>query len=108
VELPVYEAFGKSTDAYVEVGVLLRYVPSGPALSPEAIRAQSRAEREVQDRVLSSLTAEEFRLKARDGSSIDGYVNSAGLAKLARHPDVTGVGVAGLWGRIPAMTGKRR
>jgi hypothetical protein len=96
VEVDVYKVLERSQEGYAEVCVVLRYASLGPGESAEAIEAQDRADRELQDRMLSSLTAEEFRVKSRAGTSLEGYVNEAGLGKLAASPDVTGVGAARL------------
>ena len=48
--------------------------------------------RQTADRVLSQLTASELWAQAKFPSP-DGCVNKEGLAKLADHPDVEGVGL---------------
>ena len=95
VELPVYEALAKSTDGYVELVVSIPCAPLAPGASWEAYEAREAEARALQNRVLSSLTAEDCSLKSRSTSCFDVYVNSAGLAKLATHPDVHGVATVG-------------
>ena len=92
VEVRVYEALEESTDGYVYVivGIVGARVPLGPGTFDEAYAAQKAEQRKLQDRVLATLTAEEFRVRIR-GVRLAGYTNVAGLAKLANHPDVSGV-----------------
>ena len=82
-----YEALEKSTDGYVSVVIVGARVPLGPGPFAEAYAAQKAEQRKLQDRVLATLTAEEFRVRTR-GAVLAGYANAAGLAKLANHPDV--------------------
>ncbi len=63
--------------------------------SLEQWEARERAVRDLQDRVLSTLTAEDFWLNTRLGGSsgFAGYVNSEGLKELLENPEVKGVGL---------------
>ena len=71
------------------VQVLLKHDPKGKAGSKE----NRAALREVQRRVLGSLTAAEFHVRQLFEASpgLVGQVSEEGLAKLAKHPDVFGV-----------------
>jgi hypothetical protein len=76
---------------YVYVVVYLEYTPKEKAGS-EGDRA---AIRKLQDSVLSSLTAVDFRywLRFPERPAIIGFVNDAGLKKLAENKDVRAVGL---------------
>ncbi|MFH1745954.1 MAG: hypothetical protein ABIG44_02805 [Planctomycetota bacterium] len=93
VEIGVYEALEKSPDGYVYVIVGAR-VPQGPGPFDEAYEAMKSETRQLQDRILSALNADEFRLRGRplSGGPL-GYANAAGLAKLTKHLDVNGIGL---------------
>jgi hypothetical protein len=71
------------------VAVYLRHEEAGKPTSKE----NQAAIKEVQGRVLSRLTAAEFSLvhAFKNTAAIVGYVNSAGLAKLAQDADVVAV-----------------
>jgi hypothetical protein len=60
--------------------------------------------RQIEDRVLSALPAEAFKLRNRDGFLV-GYTKAQGLAKLAEHGDVRAVSlqVAYPYGGTPEM-----
>lgn len=92
VETAVYQALEKSADGYVFVIVGVTRIPPVETVSREAYLAREAAKRGLQERVLSALTADEFRVRARAGS-LSGYANRAALAKLADHQDVDGVGL---------------
>ena len=87
VEAAVYQALGMHERVFVIAGL---NVPNASPLSDEGI-AETR---EIANRVLADLTASEFWAENK-GEFLCGRVNNAGLAKLARHPDVEGVGSAG-------------
>lgn len=88
VEAAVYKALEKSDDGYVFV-----IVPTG-ATHVERTEAEYQAEaHRIQHGVLSALNAEEFKARCRGGSLYAGYVNGAGLTKLAARPEVVGVGL---------------
>ena len=87
VEAAVYQALGMHERVFVIVGL---NVPDASPLSDEGI-AETR---EIANRVLADLTASEFWAENK-GEFLCGRVNNGGLAKLARHPDVEGVGSAG-------------
>jgi len=84
----VYTALNVSNDGYVYVLVVYRpvdWMGVGVASGDAVVR-------NMEDRVLSSLNAEEFRCAHRGLSGgIGGYVNAAGLAKLDGQPDVDAV-----------------
>lgn len=90
VDVSVYDALEKSTDGYVFVDVGVTQIPLEKGAFWQQYEAKEAAARRVAGRVLSTLTAEEFRCRSRSGSSFAGFVNAAGLAKLAAHPDVRG------------------
>jgi hypothetical protein len=92
VEAEVYNALKNSTDGYVFVIVSVTDVPLGPGPFQEADKAKQATLRALENRVLSALSAEEFKCRGRCYGP-DGYVNAGGLAKLADHPDVDGVGL---------------
>lgn len=104
VELSVYEALEQSADGYVEVTVSVPHVPLGPDFTWTAFDAREAERRKAQDRVLMSLTAGEFRLKARS-SFLDGWINASGLSKVADNADVRAVGsTAGPQIQVPHVT----
>ncbi len=89
---------------YVEVIVILkRDEIQGPKL-----RDKTRQARKVQDRVLSRLSAQDFRLTLRmPRGGLHGYVDSAGLTELAEDPDVVGVGLPGPPAQLQGYQGRR-
>jgi hypothetical protein len=101
VEAEIYELLEKSTDGYVHVIVSLNSKmalkqPADPC-APVDIEARQRdyieGMKPVEDsenRILSELTAEEFKLRTRDGI-LSGFVNAVGLKKLAVSPEVRSV-----------------
>lgn len=91
VEVRVYAALEESPDGYALVAVNLEQTQRDEA-TPEAQRAAVLA---VYQRLLSKLSADEFRLRGLGVTfpRMHGYVNGAGLAKLEAHPDVVGVGL---------------
>jgi len=76
---------------YVYVVVHLEYRPKGKGDSA----ADRAAIRQLEDSVLSKLTAVDFRywLRFPDRPAIIGYVNEAGLKKLAENTDVRAIGL---------------
>jgi hypothetical protein len=82
----VYKQLEQSSDGWVFVSVTIN----------QPIRRDIPAEehdvlaRKTGDRILSGLTAAEFRMTSRD-FGLDGYVNASGLAKLGEHADVLSV-----------------
>lgn len=84
----VYEELEKSEDGWVPVTLSLNDPPPeerGPDSDRDAVT------RRMEDRVLSCLTAQDFRARCR--SVLSGRVNRAGLAKLDANADVLGVGL---------------
>ena len=92
IEAQVYKALEKDASGYVFVivGVPGAGVGSGPF--EQTYDARQGERRAAQDRVLSALTAEEFRARTR-GAVLTGYASAGGLKKLAEHPDVVAVGL---------------
>jgi len=73
--------------------------------------ARDAAVRKLQERVLSTLSADEFWLWTQLGPGFAGYVNRQGLEKLRKHPEVGAVGLQGLKGhgwRKPSSPRSRR
>ncbi len=88
VNTVVYQALEKSANGYVFVIVALERV-SGATLEEKDVAA-----RKLQRRVLSTLSAEDFRVACRPlGSGFDGYINAEGLTKLNNHPEVRAIGL---------------
>lgn len=82
VDAEVYRALAESSDGRVYVVIQLNLSPA-PDIPPDA---EVRAARAMQDQVLSSLTAEEFRLACRiPAGGLSGYATGAALAKLNKH-----------------------
>lgn len=106
VEVAVNEALMKSADGYVFVIVNLTRIDlrSMDAGEEDTFKdkylAKLAAERQLGDKVLTSLTADEFMLRTRT-YGFWGFVNAAGLAKLARHEDVESIGLDGPPVKVP-------
>jgi len=88
VDPQVREALEKSPDGHVFIIVTLkRDVPRSTAWGEK-----KAAIRKTQERVLSGVSADEFRIRARSvGGALNGHINAKGLEKLGRHPDVVGI-----------------
>ncbi|HVP10180.1 MAG TPA: hypothetical protein VMV94_03220 [Phycisphaerae bacterium] len=86
IDAETFDALEKSEDGYVHVLIGL----NRPVKWDIPWNEKKTKMREMEDRILSDLTALEFRLCSR-GGSMNGYVTAAGLAKLDKHPDVEGV-----------------
>ena len=102
VEVNVYQALQQSDRVFV----LLSLEPKGEPLPqlthvPNEMHQRelerNTAIRRLQDRVLSSLTADDFWLWTRLGGlpGLGGYVNRDGLERLWQHSEVSGVGIEG-------------
>lgn len=103
VEVEVYQALG----LHERVFVLVNLVPTG---SRNRLSDEHKARvKEIENRVLSALTADEFWLssKTKSFTSLHGRVNKEGLKKLENHPDVDGVGMEGAPIRVPRTFRKR-
>lgn len=90
----VYAELESSPNGAVYVIVVLRPVPE-----PRAELAQMRAAvRQIQNRVLSNLTTNEFNLvyQYRNFAAMTGYADVSALAKLEQDPDVVAVGLDAL------------
>ena len=85
IEPQVYAALEKSANAYVYVIVSLnRGVPREAAFNEKKAAA-----RKAQQRVLSGLSADEFRVRSRSmAGGFSGYAKAEALPKLEAHPDV--------------------
>lgn len=99
VDPDVYRAF--SLTDHVEVMVSLRtdFLPEWSKVPSEnrvRLELRNQAENELQDRVLSLVNADEFRLVARIGPGITGFINRQGVERLWKHPDVLRIGLMGL------------
>jgi len=87
--------------------VLVNLVPTG---SRNRLSDEHKARvKEIENRVLSALTADEFWLssKIKSFTSLHGRVNKDGLKKLENHPDVDGVGMEDAPIRVPRNFRKR-
>ncbi|MGQ9652234.1 MAG: hypothetical protein ACUVXJ_19235 [Phycisphaerae bacterium] len=105
VDPDVYRAFALGDR--VDVAVSLRVeLPSRPEELPSDLVARNelreQAGQQVQDRVLSALTANEFWLSSRHESGMSGSVTKEGLQKLWRHPDVQRISFPPLM-RVPEL-----
>jgi subtilisin family serine protease len=90
VSQELYAQLESSPDATAYAIVMLRPVLMPKATLPE-IQAAVQA---IQHRVLAKLTADEFSIvyQYKNFAGMTGHVNEAGLAKLAKDPDVVAVG----------------
>jgi len=103
VEVEVYQALG----LHERVFVLVNLVPTG---SRNRLSDEHKARvKEIENRVLSALTADEFWLssKTKSFTALHGRVNKDGLKKLENHPDVDGVGMEEAPIRVPRTFRKR-
>jgi hypothetical protein len=103
VEVEVYQALG----LHERVFVLVNLVPTG---SHDRLSEEHMARvKEIENRVLSALTADEFWLssKTKSFTALHGRVNKEGLKKLENHPDVDGVGMEDAPIRVPRTFRKR-
>ncbi len=88
VETAIFDALNDSADGYVFVIVSIN--PDVP--SDASYEQKTAAARQVQDRILSVLTAEEFRLRSRGPTGgVHGLADRAGIEKLNSHADVLAV-----------------
>lgn len=95
IRADVFAKLQESDDGTVQVIVNLTRVTQGAPISDQ----RKAAVKQIQDRVLSTLTAKEFKAPVRFNqmvSHLAGHANSAGLAKLQAHPDVWAVGLPGI------------
>ncbi len=91
IESAVYTELQNSPEQRVYVVVLLEQ----PILAADAtLTVRQNAVKQVQDRVLQKFSPGEFSIvhKYKNFSSMTGYVNEAGLSKLAAEPGVISVG----------------
>lgn len=109
VDVDVYRALGLTERLSVIVHLRRGTLPNSTSQPSDLIargELRKRAEREVQDRVLSAINADDFRLIARIGSGITGTINREGVDKLWRNPDVVRVYLPERF-RSPAMLDKK-
>ena len=102
VDVRVYQAL-KQND---RVSVIFSLEPTGDSLPtsthvPDEMHQRGRerraAARKLQDRVLSTLRADDFWLSVRFmGAGLGGYVSREGVEKLCEHPEVSKFGLVGL------------
>jgi hypothetical protein len=93
VDPGVYRALASHDRVYVLVSLLRDSVPElGGASSGARTRLErrTRAVRELQARVLSTVSADDFAVTRRStlGTGMSGYVTKAGLEKLWKHPEL--------------------
>ena len=109
VDPDVYRAFALGDRIDVSVNLSDKSLPSpgGNTLSEMRARNELReqAERQLQDRVLSTVSADDFWLWVRLGPGVSGYITKEGLQKLWKHPDVRRIYVRQL---IPIPENNRR
>jgi len=101
VEAKVYEGLTQSDRFFVAVsleskGEPLPMLTDVPGEMQQRGREHDVAVRRLQDRVLSTLNADDFWLGTRLGSGFYGYINRPGLEKLWKHPEVTAIGLQGV------------
>jgi len=99
VDPDVYRAFSLSDRVEVMVSLKAESLPEwseAPSENRSRLELRNQAERQLQDRVLSAITADEFWLGARIGSGIAGFINRHGVEKLWKHPEVLRIGLMGL------------
>lgn len=96
VEVEVYQALG----LHERVFVMVNLIPT----SSEAVRNT-----EIENTVLSALSADEFWLQSRTASfpSLHGLVSEGALKKLENHPNVAGVGMEDAMIPVPRDMKKR-
>lgn len=91
IEAEVYRAFAISDRVRVTVSLRGESLPEltdkGPEVRTRLVR-RHQAEKQLQDRVLASVSADDLELIARIGSGVSAYITREGAHKLARHPDV--------------------
>jgi len=91
VEADVYRVFEQADRADVDVSLRTDSLPEltdNPSEMLARNELRDQAEKQLQDRVLSTLTADDFMLRARFGSGIGGFVTRNGIQQLWKHPDV--------------------
>lgn len=101
VEVEVYQALGMRER--LPVIVTLNCAGLDGPLTNEWLARNS----EVEDRVLASMTAQEFWLGARCDCLMFGLVNKEALRILENHPDVEGVGIEDAPIRVPDVRRRR-
>ncbi len=96
--LKVYQALTMRETVFIVVGLApktgsIPKLTEAPEKRKEQWEIRDAAVRELQDRVLSTVTAEDFQLTSRLGGSkaIAGFVSRKGLKKLLSHPEVRDV-----------------
>jgi hypothetical protein len=91
VDADVYRAFALSDRVTVDVSLRTTSLPGWddlPADTQARNELRDIAYAELQDRLLSSLSADDFRLKSKCMSSLSGSVTRESLQILWKHPDV--------------------
>jgi hypothetical protein len=93
VDPDVYRAFDVSDRVFVIVSLHAKSIPPGTDVPSEMwTRGEmvDKAAKQLQDRVLSTLSAEEFWLSTREhgGAGFCGFISKEGFDKLRRHAEV--------------------
>jgi hypothetical protein len=103
VDVKVYQALKQSERVFVLVslekqGEPLPSLTHAPSAMNERSHERAVAVRQLQDRVLSTLSADEFWLWTRLGGlpGFGGYLSRQGVEKLWKHPEVGKFGLEGL------------
>lgn len=93
IDTQVQNALTNSPSGYVYVEVRVNQSALPPeGASATAWRDREAVQREAQERVLAALSADEFMLRTR-GRILAGFINDAGLRKLADDANVAAVGL---------------
>jgi len=100
VEPDVYRAFELTDRPYVMIA--LRRADSLPQLNdkPSEMFARNelrdKAQKELRDRVLSTVNADDFWLRSSHSSSMAGFTTREGLQTLSKHPEVLRINLVAL------------
>jgi hypothetical protein len=104
IDPEVAQRLRSSADGVIYVLVGITHVSLAPGNENDLSEMRQRsiewqgANREIQDRVLSTVSAAEFQTDSRTIGLLAGFVSASGLAKLARHPDVLTVSMNAVGG----------
>ncbi len=94
VQPEVYRAFDLTDRVNVWISLRPDSLPK-PEELPSDLRAQNamieQANKQLQDRVLTALSADDFCVMSRYTSGMSGFITQEGLQKLWRHPEVVRV-----------------
>jgi len=91
VDPHVYRAFDLADRVHVMVGLRGESLPELTDKGPEMrsrLELRNQAEKQLQDRVLSTVSAHDFWVEGRGGPAMHGAITKEGLQELWKHPDV--------------------